>query len=196
MKPAADIAVRGHGWSGVMHPSDAISLPQARDIIRTWLTKRTFAGVSIRQCDNPMNGTSDDYVVNYEAFVLPQDDRHPYLNIVVTDDGGVGIAFETRARLARRFGLMNFQRGCAVGHEPGPVTAATLQGFLDAVEGGEICLLARRWPLPFLGRVQAVMRTVRPWLGPQLSRHWRWLNAAPEDISVGRSNLLIDFEPL
>jgi hypothetical protein len=173
-----------------------LSLSQARDIIRRWLTGVALSDVTIRECEDPINDQRlDGRLVKYEVGLEPHDDRHPFLHIYVTDDGAVGVGLETRARVARRIRATNTSRRYVVGHEPAPITGIQLSGFLQAVETGAVFLVVKKCPvLPIIGEVRAVLRSPQPWFDTQMSPHWKWLTIGSYERTSRHT--IIDFEPL
>jgi hypothetical protein len=169
---------------------------QAREIIHSWLDRVALSDVAIRECEDPVNDQQlDGHVVKYEVGLEPDDDRHPFLHIYVTDDGAVGVGLETRARVARRIRAVNTSRRYAVGHEPAPITGIQLSGFLQAVETGAVFLVVKKCPvLPIMGEVSAVLRSPRPWFDTQMSPHWKWLTIGSYERTSRHT--IIDFEPL
>lgn len=119
-----------------MTPDEAIA------VVRDWWAHAPRCrGVEFREPVPVPPGPGDnDYNVIYEAVFEPPELTKARVELWVTDEGGVAVLFETKARLASRLSKRRIYHGrrCLGGHEPCPVSAGVLRGILEAVSKGEV----------------------------------------------------------
>jgi hypothetical protein len=166
-----------------------------RSALRGWTDRYIeSSNISLVEPDTSRHDSSD-YSVFYEATFESKDYERAYLNLVVTTGGHVGIGLETRERVARRLGIRNWtRRSVAAGHEPGPLTLAQLQIFIELVANAKIVLIVKT-NLLGLGSIKAIIRPedlsqLRP-----LTKHWDWLSAASAELIPSKSTKIVRFLP-
>lgn len=157
----------------------------AEDVQRAvgdWRAKHPNLSIAFSESRNPDRGSSDDYVVAYEASFKSSDLKQLQLEVFSTEDNFVGVGIETRQRLATRLGLRQGRPGYATGHEPGPMSLDQLYALLDAAADGRISLLPQT-SLLGLGKTTAVLAAKGGSPLPRFdtSRHWRWLRVSSKD---------------
>jgi hypothetical protein len=168
-----------------------------RSALHAWMDRYTeSSNVSLVELNVPRHDSSDDYSISYEASFESKDYERAYLNLFVSTMGNVGIGLETRERVARRLGVKNWTKrlAFAVGHEPGPLTLAQLQIFIELVANAKIVLIVKT-SLLGLGSIEASVRPedlaqLRP-----LTKHWDWLSASSAEFIPSKSTKIVRFLP-
>jgi hypothetical protein len=99
----------------------------------------------------------DDYDVIYTARFEPHSLEQAQVEIWLTDDGFIGVGFDTKERIAKRLSTRTFRHGFAEGFEPCERDPTRLFAFLDHISHGRFCIVAQVWPVVGLGKTWAAM---------------------------------------
>jgi len=137
--------------------SAGISIENLRQELKKWLLAKGLVSVDFREVTDPAYDPQDDYRVVYEAHFLPEATQQARLEIHLTDDGYVGIGFETRQRVANRLRVRNQRDGFAGGFEPSLRQMDKLLSILDCVADGEVIVRARVLPCFGLGQTKTYL---------------------------------------
>jgi hypothetical protein len=136
------------------HVGAGISIENLSQELKKWLLAKGFVSVDFQEATDLAYDLQDDYRVVYQAEFLPDAPQQARLEVHLTDDGYVGIGFETRQRVANRLGIRNQQDGFAGGFEPSLRQMDKLLFILDCLAAGEVIVRARVLPCYGLGRTR------------------------------------------
>jgi hypothetical protein len=118
---------------------EPVNAADVRNAIGHWVNESTAPQkVAITERTNPPYDPNDDYRIIYEAVFDPTSLHSARLEILLTDDGSVGIGVETYERLAKRLRKKRLRDGFAAGHEPRQATQAGLAALIDIVSAGRL----------------------------------------------------------
>lgn len=130
------------------------ALPVQREALREallgWFESRRLTRVRfVEDPDPPLDEEErlEAYQVNYLASFEPDTLQLARVEVWGSVQGGIGVGFERRDRMAQRLGVRCYQPGRFVGgSEPGPLRLSELVAFLDAVADGQIAAVVTVWP--------------------------------------------------
>jgi hypothetical protein len=137
--------------------------------------------VAFREMLDPATAPGSDYHVAYEAIFEPAALDRARVEVAVTMEGDVSIGFETRKRVAKRFGLGYRRSRVADGHDPVPMTESGLEALLGSVANGDIAISAR--VVPVLGLVSTRALVLREKFDSLVSMGYgaaTWLRVVPQ----------------
>lgn len=123
--------------------------------LRSWLNERGLSSVTFKEGANAQDGQYDDYKVVYEARFIPESISQAGLDLMLTDEGLLGVGLETRQRVSERLKVRNHQEGFAAGFEPTRFGMQEALLLLEVVSAGEVIVQARIIPLYGMGRTKA-----------------------------------------
>ena len=167
----------------------------AHELFSNWFAAQSGLNVSFNESFPSIHDPADDYRVTYEAIFQPASLDKARIEIWVTDEGRIGLGFETRQRIAARLGLTNWRDGFATGHEPRELTSDGVLALLSAVAEGRISLAARTI-FGVLGRIRAVISGAdRQALAVAGYNYLDWIEVAEEPMRPLSFGALIRFQP-
>jgi hypothetical protein len=127
--------------------------------VQRWLSAKRFVAIDVAEISDPPFDPHDDYKVIYTAKFSPQSDQQAMLELHLTDNGYVGIAFESRQRIAKRLNVKNHREGYADGFEPCIDNWSEVASILDMASSGALIVRARIIPWYGLGTTAAFLKT-------------------------------------
>ncbi|UDF03467.1 hypothetical protein [Asticcacaulis sp. AND118] len=116
------------------------------DNLNAWFAGQDFRQVTFREEWEP-TGEDYEYTIVYEALFEPESDDQAYVNLYATDEGAIGVAVESRSRIARRLGFVSNSPVCAGGFEPSLVNVDAIMRLIQLIAQGEISVVATVIPL-------------------------------------------------
>jgi hypothetical protein len=158
--------------------------------LRNWVFNRGSRSISLKENTDPANDPHDDYKVVYEAQFNPERISQMKLELMLTDNGRIGVGLETRQRVAGRLNVRNHRQGFAAGFEPLLLTSDELQLLLSIVSGGELVIRARVIPWYGLASTRVLLMSKREG-APDLFKKFYSASSLPSNLSTKT----LTFEP-
>lgn len=174
------------------HVRARISIENLSQELKKWLSAKGLVSVDFQEATDLAYDPQDDYRVVYQAEFLPEAPRQARLEIHLTDDGYVGIGFETRQRIAIRLGVRNRRDGFAGGFEPSLSQIDQLMFILDCVATGDVLIQARTILLCGLGHTRAFLRRRHDGARAELRRPMNFLFSTAPSYGVLMKTLTFD----
>lgn len=173
---------------------------EIRRALQRHMAEHAYPNVKFVEHTNPNNNPKeDDYLAAYEAVFDPCDLEHAYLKIAVTDDGWVGIGFETRTRLSARLGrrLWTAKRAFAAGRELANIKPNEIVSFVRLVAQGRVVLqVGFGFGLPGFGSIRAVVSPEDfQSLGSENPHNWDWLKLLSKEQSGASRQTVVRYKP-
>lgn len=132
-----------------------MEVPRFRQELRNWLAERSLLSVTFKEHIDPPSTPSEGYQVVYEAHFIPESISQARLELMLTDEGLLGVGLETRERVSHRLEVRNHEQGFAAGFEPTLISMKEALLLLDVVSSGGVIIQARIIPLYGMGRTKA-----------------------------------------
>jgi hypothetical protein len=115
----------------------------AHELLSSWFASKGVADIGFQESFPTTHDPADDYNVVYEAVFEPQVLDKARIEVWLTDEGHIGVGFETRQRTAARLSATNWRMGFAAGHEPRSLSRDGVFALLDAISDGKLLLNVR-----------------------------------------------------